>query len=293
MLIQNGADVNDVNNRDTTALHKEVRKGHADVVKLLIQNDADVDAVEDFWNEEWWKFTALIAQLTMVMLRSEMLIHSHCEVNAVKNKFEILLHMAANKGHAEVVKILIQNGAVECCLSIRMECARSGYFLGTSWGWENIDFERSYRSRKSVILCGLQPQVAFTLQLPASVQRSIIDISKTTRQNYRPIKDGVESLRAGNGMKTTLMSDEERRFCESRIFLHNRMVVLPSKRYSIRSFITFHGIFMTRIWPWWWGIWRKEWPEDFVGACWPGPMLDIEMELTPSKHNHNNKRLYY
>ena len=56
----------------------------------------------------------------------------------------------------------------------------------------------------------------------------------------------LESLRAGNGMETTLMSDEERRFMWNLAFsftIAHRGAAFKAY-YAIRSFITFHGIFM-------------------------------------------------
>ena len=46
VLIQNGADVNAVDKDKWTALHFAAEKGHVDVAKVLIQNGADVNAVD-------------------------------------------------------------------------------------------------------------------------------------------------------------------------------------------------------------------------------------------------------
>ena len=45
VLLQNGADVNAVDERKWTALHFAAQSGHVDVAKVLIQNGADVNAV--------------------------------------------------------------------------------------------------------------------------------------------------------------------------------------------------------------------------------------------------------
>ena len=45
MLLENGADVNAVDEGNWTALHRAAWKGHVDVVKVLIQNGADVNAL--------------------------------------------------------------------------------------------------------------------------------------------------------------------------------------------------------------------------------------------------------
>jgi ankyrin repeat protein len=72
-LIQDNADVNAVNEKKLTALHEAALEGHVEIVKVLIQNGADVNAVN------YWKQTAL--------------------------------HYAALKGHADVAKVLLEKGA--------------------------------------------------------------------------------------------------------------------------------------------------------------------------------------
>ena len=63
VLIQNGADVNDSDYRERTALHFAAQRGDVGVVKVLIQNGADVNAVDTEC-----QFTALNTQLNMDML---------------------------------------------------------------------------------------------------------------------------------------------------------------------------------------------------------------------------------
>ena len=73
VLIENGADVNEIEYEERTAMHFAAHVGDLNMAKLLIQNGADVNAVT---RDKW---TAL--------------------------------HYAAHKGHVDVVKLLIQNGA--------------------------------------------------------------------------------------------------------------------------------------------------------------------------------------
>ena len=60
------------------------------------------------------------------------------------------------------------------------------------------------------------------------------------------IKDRLNLLRAGKRIGTPLMSNEERRFMWNLAFsftIRHRAVAFKAF-YKIRSFITFHGIFM-------------------------------------------------
>ena len=47
VLLQNGADVNAVNKDKLTPLHRAAEKGHVNVAKVLLQNGADVNAVDE------------------------------------------------------------------------------------------------------------------------------------------------------------------------------------------------------------------------------------------------------
>ena len=78
----------------------------------------------------------------------------------------------------------------------------------------------------------------------AEIDEQTIKVDKT--KLLRPINDRLTSLREGNGMKTTLMSDEERRFMWNLAFfftIAHRGAAFKAY-YAIRSFITYHGIFM-------------------------------------------------
>ena len=68
-----------------------------------------------------------------------------------------------------------------------------------------------------------------------------------------PINDRLNLLRKGESMGTSLMSDEERRFMWNLAFcfiIAHRGAAFKAY-YAIRSFITYHGIFIQWIQPRW------------------------------------------
>jgi hypothetical protein len=102
-------------------------------------------------------------------------------------------------------------------------------------------------NRTSLYLAAQFSNVASTLQLlcfGAVIDNLALANDKT--ELLRPIEDRLNSLRAGNGMKTTLMSYEERRFMWNLAFsftIKYRVAAFKAF-YAIRSFITYNGIFM-------------------------------------------------
>ena len=92
--------------------------------------------------------------------------------------------------------------------------------------------------------CG---HVHCTLQLlccGAEIDRKAIHIDQT--KCIRPIKWGLKLLRDGSRKKVSLMSEEENRFMwDLGVVLAVKCRALAFKLFhAIRSFITFHGIFM-------------------------------------------------
>ena len=131
------------------------------------------------------------------------------------------LYDAAYDGHVDVVKLLLQNGA---------DVNAVENYKRTALHWA---------ARKKHIPCTLQ-----LLCFGAKIDSMALERDKT--ELLQPINDRLNSLRAGNGMKTTLMSDEERRFMWNLAFsftIQYRGAAFKAY-YAIRSFITYHGIFM-------------------------------------------------
>ena len=105
----------------------------------------------------------------------------------------------------------------------------------------------SIDNRTSLCFAARKKNVACTLQLlcfGAAIDDLALELDRT--ELLEPINDRLKSLRAGNGMKTTLMSDEERRFMWNLAFsftITHRVAAFKAY-YAIRSFITYNGIFM-------------------------------------------------
>ena len=97
LLIDNGADVTADNNY---AIRNASREGHTEIVKLLIDAGADVTARDNYAI----RYATYNGHLEIVKL----LIDAGADVTAVDNQ---AIRYASYNGHIEVVKLLIDNGA--------------------------------------------------------------------------------------------------------------------------------------------------------------------------------------
>ena len=132
-----------------------------------------------------------------------------------------LLHHAAEGGHVDVAKVLIQNGADVNAVD--------------KYKWTPLHYAAD------------NAHVVLTLKLfcfGAVIDKDALEHDKTDLLG--PINDRINLLRAGKRIGTSLMSDEERRFMWNLAFSFTTKhpAVAFKAYYTIRSFITFHGIFM-------------------------------------------------
>jgi ankyrin repeat protein/mRNA-degrading endonuclease RelE of RelBE toxin-antitoxin system len=108
-LIEAGADVNSIYARDErgdTPLHIASYMGFLDIVKLLVANDADMEA-KDF-DKITPLYVACASHMTNVM---EYLIKNGANINAVSKGGGSVLSMACYKDYVDVVTLLLKNGA--------------------------------------------------------------------------------------------------------------------------------------------------------------------------------------
>ena len=94
-------------NEGQTYLHFAAYLGDVDAIKiLLIEDNAEVNAGDD----DEWTALHLAAEKGHVDV-AKVLIQNGADVNAVDKDKETALHVAAENEHADVAKVLIQNGA--------------------------------------------------------------------------------------------------------------------------------------------------------------------------------------
>ncbi|KAK7052685.1 ANK-REP-region domain-containing protein [Favolaschia claudopus] len=106
MLLDKGADVNTVDERDTTALHNAIDKGFEPIIKMLLDAGADTNIIGGMYG------TALQAAAS---IRDEhtvkMLLDAGADMNIVIGEYGTALHIAVHLNSEPVVKVLLEAGA--------------------------------------------------------------------------------------------------------------------------------------------------------------------------------------
>jgi uncharacterized protein len=117
-LLKNGSDP-DERQMGITALMTACNRGHADVVRLLVEKGADVNAKD--W-EGWSPLMAAVAGAAHDDERNkeercleivEFLIANGADVNQKGRRFQTALNDAEKAGHQRVKDLLIQHGATK------------------------------------------------------------------------------------------------------------------------------------------------------------------------------------
>ncbi len=107
MLIDKGADVNIVTSTDETPLLVACKKGHAEVVRLLLKNNAGTGTVEKTTNRTLLHLAAINGYGDI----AGQLIKKGIDLNAVDNNNRNALYYAGKFGNKSVADILLENNA--------------------------------------------------------------------------------------------------------------------------------------------------------------------------------------
>ena len=179
-------------------------------------------------------------------------------MNLIDESDDTALRRACYKGHVDVVKVLLQNGAF-----VNATCSEMGY-SGIHWaaqeghvGLVNVLIQNGvdlthvgndgFRPLRLAVCCR---NITFALELlchGAAIDEESLDSIKRI-PFFGVIMEKLELLRNGKPMGASLLCEEERHFmwCVG-FFLSWQYPEAAFKTYrSIRSFITYNGIFMAR-----------------------------------------------
>ena len=109
---ENGVDINTEKIGSQSAILVAARKGHIDIVKLLLENGADVNAKSSdslTWFSGW---TPLISACENGHFETaKLLIENGADVNASSKSGWTALMSAARGGYFNIVELLVENGA--------------------------------------------------------------------------------------------------------------------------------------------------------------------------------------
>ncbi|HRK34210.1 MAG TPA: ankyrin repeat domain-containing protein [Candidatus Hydrogenedentes bacterium] len=109
VLLQEGANVNAVNMFNSTALHYAVERGRLRCVKTLIEYGADVDIKSKYGDTALHEAARLKKDKVGIILAE--LLQAGADINAKDSKHSTPLHHAARSGNPDAVQFLIENGA--------------------------------------------------------------------------------------------------------------------------------------------------------------------------------------
>jgi len=249
LLIQNGCDVGVFGPSNKTSLHYAVDGGHADVVKLLIQNGADVNALDESkgttLHSTAWKGSVEVAKI---------LIQSGADVNALDEDDKSTLDYGVWMGHLDLVKLLIQSGSdVNSCHTdvspLHVAISKTYVNIAKLLIRNGADVNVLDKENRSVVYCvsSFCDSVSLTLELiclGAKIDKHAFSVDKTGL--LCKIEARMKKLRDGDCRVSNLYSNEEGRFMWNIALCLTLKTKASARRAynTIRSFVTFNGIFM-------------------------------------------------
>ncbi len=195
LLLQKGVSINsrvegneeeDEEEEGCTALHLAAELGRIEVVELLLQEGADVNAINDYHQ------TALHLAAESSCEQEEivrLLLEKGAHVNAkdIKNR-NTALHLAARRGYAKVVELLLQKGAKS---NVRAEEGNTPLEYVVSYNWASKD------KKKKVV----EILLAFGAKIPEELALHPIIVQaqkdQTQIRTVKSFKAKAELLRQG------------------------------------------------------------------------------------------------
>jgi hypothetical protein len=107
LLLQHHADVNATGAKNYTPLHQASRTGQPDVAQILLENGADINAVSDHGTPLY--LASSDGRLEIVRL----LLERGADVNIRGPSGQTPFQVATEEGHTEITKLLLEHGANE------------------------------------------------------------------------------------------------------------------------------------------------------------------------------------